>query len=104
MKWANVLIDALELSQTVWETQRLSPLPSYPVLPVLQVAESHISTISTLASKEGIEITFLYISLNDPLTLKPCQGEVRGGAVLSGAVMLGRTRLIDNLVFGFQLN
>ena len=46
----------------------------------------------------------MYVGLNDPVELGVLEGEVRGGAVLSGAVMLGRTRLIDNLVFDFELN
>jgi pantoate--beta-alanine ligase len=75
---------------------------------VLRTAEEHVRQIEHLsrAAGEGVEVKLLYFALNDPEELHDLEGVVEKGrgAVLSGAVMLGRTRLIDNLVFDFDLN
>ncbi|RPI74470.1 MAG: pantoate--beta-alanine ligase, partial [Desulfobacteraceae bacterium] len=39
-----------------------------------------------------------YVSCADPQTLQEIEGAVSGRALLSMAVYLGKTRLIDNLV------
>jgi pantoate--beta-alanine ligase len=55
--------------------------------------------------QHGVEIRVDYIEMNDPDTfdvLSDKQLQLSGGApvILSGAVWLGRTRLIDNLILG----
>jgi pantoate--beta-alanine ligase len=41
-----------------------------------------------------------YVSCADPVTLREIEGEIDGQALLSMAVYIGKTRLIDNLVLG----
>jgi pantoate--beta-alanine ligase len=41
-----------------------------------------------------------YVSCSDPGTLKEIQGNIRGEALLSLAVLMGNIRLIDNLLLG----
>lgn len=41
-----------------------------------------------------------YISCANPLTLQEIQGEIQGTALLSMAVFIGKTRLIDNMIIG----
>lgn len=55
--------------------------------------------------KLGIEIRVDYIEMNDPDTFDVLgEGQVQRSddipVILSGAVWLGRTRLIDNLILG----
>lgn len=60
---------------------------------------------SEQAPAEGtVTIDLDYIKINDPVTLSPLQ-EVRQGqaAVLSGAVKIGKTRLIDNFLVNIVL-
>jgi pantoate--beta-alanine ligase len=44
-----------------------------------------------------------YVSCADPATLQEWEGEIGGTALLSMAVFIGQTRLIDNLVLGGML-
>jgi len=44
-----------------------------------------------------------YVSCADPDTLQEWEGEIGGTALLSMAVFIGQTRLIDNLVLGGML-
>jgi pantoate--beta-alanine ligase len=41
-----------------------------------------------------------YVSCADPVTLREIEGAIAGRALLSMAVYVGKTRLIDNLVLG----
>jgi pantoate--beta-alanine ligase len=41
-----------------------------------------------------------YVSCADPLTLAEIEGPVKGRALLSMAVFIGKTRLIDNFILG----
>ncbi|SGY12205.1 BQ5605_C011g06426 [Microbotryum silenes-dioicae] len=111
--WATVLIDALKACEHEWTRQR-NENPDGKVLvgSVLNEAKKHFAQVqeraSTSADGAGVTISPIYVELNDPLELTrlgydhavPCGH----GAILSGAVMLGRTRLIDNLVLEFDLN
>lgn len=109
MRFSTVLIDALRASERVWKRQRGSTDGVVVVKDVLDAAKSFIEGVVRKAGDEGVEVKLLYVLLNDPVELTDL--ELRGGkvekgrgAVLSGAVMLGKTRLIDNLVFDFELN
>ncbi|SCZ94473.1 BZ3500_MvSof-1268-A1-R1_Chr12-2g03921 [Microbotryum saponariae] len=111
--WATVLIDALKACEHEWTRQR-NENPDGRVLvgSVLNEAKKHFAQVqeraSTSADGAGVTISPIYVELNDPLELTHLgydYGVPRGhGAILSGAVMLGRTRLIDNLVLEFDLN
>ncbi|ORY76531.1 pantoate-beta-alanine ligase [Leucosporidium creatinivorum] len=108
--WATVLIDALHKAQQVWDEQKTKG--AVVVKDVLEAARASVRAVEKKAQEEGkgVEVRLIYVALNDPDELWDLEkGESamvpRGkGAVLSGAVMLGRTRLIDNLVFDYPLN
>lgn len=108
--WATVLVDALEKGQSEWERQRAEGQGAVSVGDVVRVAEAHVRQVEREALDEGkgVEVRLLYIALNDPdelHDLDQAESVPRGrGAILSGAVMLGRTRLIDNIVFDYDLN
>lgn len=106
--WATVLVDALDKAKASWDLQRGEGDGKVSVERVLKAAEEHVRQVEHLsrAEGEGVEVKLLYFAMNDPEELYDLMGEVKRGrgAVLSGAVMLGRTRLIDNLVFDFELN
>ncbi|GAA5933846.1 hypothetical protein JCM3775_000303 [Rhodotorula graminis] len=126
--YATVLVDALRAGERVWERQRGEGEGVVCVEDVLGAARAHVegvvariaassSSPSSSSSPNGdsppepepdqVHLSPLYFALNDPLSLSDLSGHLArgsGGAVLSGAVMLGKTRLIDNLVFEFELN
>lgn len=111
---ATVLFEALKAGETVWNEQSAQG-KGVKVADVLQAVREKVKqSEKAVQGVDGVEIKLLYIALNDPEELwdleegdhKPEGGVVPPGrgAVLSGAVMLGKTRLIDNLVFGYKLN
>ncbi|BGP43269.1 pantoate-beta-alanine ligase [Rhodotorula kratochvilovae] len=106
--WATVLVDALDAARAVWDAQRASASGAVQVADVLSAASTHVARVAQAAAEEraGVRINPLYFALNDPAELHDLSGQVEKGqeAVLSGAVMLGKTRLIDNLVFDYELN
>lgn len=106
LPFASVLVDALRASETIWNSQRLEGTGEVNVEEVLNAAIDLVKKVEIEAEEKGVEVKLMYVTLNDPEELSNLEGKVgRGkGAVLSGAVMLGRTRLIDNFVFDFELN
>ncbi|KAK4046960.1 pantoate-beta-alanine ligase [Microbotryomycetes sp. JL221] len=117
--WSTVLIDALKLGQQEFERMRLLNQGEVDVARVLQVARNHVIEIERRVKDESndVSVQLLYINMNDPQELYDLEQqqhddhqETRAvvkkgkGAILSGAVMLGKTRLIDNLVFDYELN
>ncbi|GAA5843251.1 hypothetical protein JCM11251_002262 [Rhodosporidiobolus azoricus] len=111
--WATVLVDALDVAARVWQERRNRGEGEVSVKEVLEAAEAHVAKVERQAKEEGkgVEVKLLYIAMNDPEELHDLPREGEGsvvqkgkGAVLSGAVMLGRTRLIDNIVFDYDLN
>lgn len=110
-KWSSVLIDALRLAEAQWIQLRgtlcdgdIQDVESQ----VLEVAKEQVRQIGLRAQEEdGVKLELLYILVNDPAELGEIKTVNKGkgaGAVLSGAVLLGKTRLIDNLVLEFALN
>ncbi|GAA5891643.1 hypothetical protein JCM8208_007355 [Rhodotorula glutinis] len=112
--YATVLVDALREGERVWAEQRKRGEGDVCVEDVLDAARAHVDAViasaasssSSPSAAEPVLISPLYFSLNDPVSLSDLSGTLpRGnGAILSGAVLLGKTRLIDNLVFEFVLN
>ena len=108
--WATVLVDALKEGERVWNEQRARGNVS--VKEVLEAARESVRRVEKQVQQEGegVEVKLIYIAMNDPEELWDLEKEEGAivpkgkGAVLSGAVMLGRTRLIDNLVFDYPLN
>lgn len=107
MGFASILIDALQVAEKLWYEQRNSTSGTIQVSAILERATLSILQVAEQAKKEGVQIQLMYVLLNDPVemyTLSGTLGREERGAVLSGAVMLGKTRLIDNLVFEYNLN
>ncbi|BGP27364.1 pantoate-beta-alanine ligase [Rhodotorula toruloides] len=106
--WATVLVGALDKSQEEWERQRAEGSGEVDVRKVIAVAEEHVRSIEQRAEAEGkgVQIKLLYIAMNDPNELHDLRDKVEmgKGAIVSGAVMLGKTRLIDNNVFEYDMN
>ena len=112
--YATVLVDALRAGEAVFEAQRATP-QGVRVADVLDAVRASVRGVEEATTGvEGVDVRLVYAALNDPEELwdleegeyAPQGGRLAPGkgAVLSGAVMLGRTRLIDNLVFGYPLN
>ncbi|KAJ1855789.1 pantoate-beta-alanine ligase [Coemansia sp. RSA 2703] len=59
-----------------------------------------ITAVAAEAASEGLEIE--YIRLSDPNTLEEVDAVASSGAILSGAWRMGTTRLIDNILIGFE--
>lgn len=109
LAFSTVLITALRAASDVWTAQRgADGAGAVVVQDVLQAARAVVAEMEPVADKEGVLVKGMYFQLNDPEQLWDLEstGEVAPGkgAVLSGAVMLGRTRLIDNVVFEYKLN
>ncbi|BGP11085.1 Pantothenate synthetase [Rhodotorula toruloides] len=104
--WATVLVDALDKSQEEWDRQRGEGSGEVDVQKVIAVAEDHVRSVERQAEAEGkgVQIKLLYIAMNDPDELHDLRDKVEKGkgAIVSGAVMLGKTRLIDNIVFEYD--
>lgn len=108
------MIDALKEAERVWIEQRKEGDGGVRVKEVLGVAREWVKKVEREAKEGGVEVEGIYFSLNDCGELTDLEKGAEGeggnvvpkgrGAVLSGAVRLGKTRLIDNLVFDFELN
>lgn len=61
------------------------------------LAENLRQMVQQIIAKEPLA-RLQYISCADPLTLQEIQGEIQGTALLSMAVFIGKTRLIDNML------
>ncbi|GAA5998378.1 hypothetical protein JCM5350_005883 [Sporobolomyces pararoseus] len=108
-EWSTVLVDALFAAKKEWDAQRSIGTGSVKVQEVIEKAENHVHEIERRVKEDGkgVEVKLLYVALNDPEELGDLEGIVEKGkgALLSGAVMLGKTRLIDNFILGeFELN
>ncbi|KAM0786249.1 hypothetical protein ACM66B_007048 [Microbotryomycetes sp. NB124-2] len=110
-RWATVLINGLKEGQREFERMRREGDGDVDVVKVLEAARGSVKNIEDRTQEDDkVNVKLLYISLNDPQDLFDLEKEGDGlikrgkGAILSGAVMLGKTRLIDNLVFDYNLN
>ncbi|KAM0748126.1 Pantoate-beta-alanine ligase [Meredithblackwellia eburnea MCA 4105] len=109
MRFSKVLIDALSAAREVWNSQRSGSSGGGDVVvkDVLNAARDSVKAVEEEAKKAGVNVKGMYFQLNDPEELWDLEDkgkiEKGKGAILSGAVMLGRTRLIDNIVFEYEL-
>lgn len=107
--YATVLIDALRAGERVFDEMRRQGDGTVDVQRVLKAARDAVHDVERRA-EDGVHVQLIYIAMNDPEELYDLEAEGRGrvdkgkGAILSGAVLLGKTRLIDNLVFEYELN
>jgi pantoate--beta-alanine ligase len=70
----------------------------------IQGARELIDTAAQNARTEGVEMKYEYIEVFDKLTFEPIEGGLRGRqAVVAGAIWVGKTRLIDNLLIGWDV-
>ena len=108
-RYAPVLYRALKSGEQSVADAFASGSESFSVEAVLASAQQGITDflsnlLSTADPPDKVDIQLKYIKVNDPLTLKPMDAIRLGeAAVLSGAVTVGRTRLIDNLLINIQL-
>lgn len=117
-KWAPTLWNALGVGRKVfeagWNAERREEEEEEVVVvgdvrtQVRNAAQEVIQRAKEAAEKDGVSMRLDYIELNWADTLKPVEGVGRGGGggarggpvILSGAIWIGRTRLIDNLIMG----
>ena len=64
--------------------------------------KSLIALASHLISKES-QVTLDYLSIADPNTLQELQ-VIQKNAILSGAIRVGKTRIIDNILLGMSVD
>ena len=106
---APVLYAALSAAQrAIIENSEISEATSSTsAASILEAARSGIDDFLQSmqpSSSEKVDIELDYIKVNDPITLRPMEA-VRPGqpAVLSGAIRIGKTRLIDNFLVNITL-
>lgn len=72
-----------------------------------EIAENVVAAHVEQAKKDGVEMRLDYIEVFDKTTFRPLRGELKDGemveAVICGAVWVGKTRLIDNLLLGWEV-
>lgn len=81
---------------------------SAEALPAEAIVEQGLAVVapqSLKAQEQGVAMKLDYIALNNAETLEPITTLKRGEpAIISGALYVGKTRLIDNFVLNKDLN
>jgi len=96
---ANALYRALQASESGW-------LAGETKDSCIRAAEVLVAGAVREATSRGIEMKLDYIEMNDPDSFEVLDGQSQGQSaggepvILSGAVWVGKTRLIDNIVVG----
>ncbi|KAL5531244.1 hypothetical protein ACEPAG_4121 [Sanghuangporus baumii] len=98
---APALYRALKRAQSFWESGRAKDACVKAAVDVLEMEE-------IVAAENGVHMKLDYIEMSDPWTLEPVPGAETMDSgeradrvfVLSGAVWVGGTRLIDNVILG----
>lgn len=71
---------------------------------VIEQARRYVQQRVTDAEEKGVKLSLDYLSLTDPETFEPVEWEQKNEphhtAILAGALFVGTTRLIDNLICG----
>jgi pantoate--beta-alanine ligase len=63
-----------------------------------------ISVVEGVEVPEGVDMKVDYFEVFDNETFEPVRGPVRGReVVIAGAIWVGKTRLIDNLLLGWDM-
>jgi len=99
--FAPTLYEALSAGKHAWE----DPSSSGSREGVITAAKEVIKKRGEEANKMGVEMKFEYVEVNDPDTFEIvdwCRRERPDGqlVIISGALWIGNTRLIDNLLSG----
>ncbi|WVQ97767.1 pantoate-beta-alanine ligase [Kwoniella sp. CBS 9459] len=73
---------------------------------ILDEQERILSPLTTVEEGAGVELQMDYIEVFDKYTFEPIRGPVGEGRelVVAGAVWVGKTRLIDNLLVGWEVD
>ena len=95
---ANTLYRALQAAESGWLAGETKDA-------CIRAAEVLVTGAVRGATSRGVEMKLGYIQMNDPDTFEILDGQSRqsgegGTVILSGAVWVGQTRLIDNIVVG----
>lgn len=97
-EYAGTLYAALQLAQQVWESGNTSRDDA------LRQAMDYVQQRVVEAEASDVKLRLDYISLTDPETFEPVEWVQKEDpsrtAILSGALYVGATRLIDNLLCG----
>lgn len=97
-EYAGTLYAALRLAQREWEGGSSSAEQAS------DRAKEFVRQRAEEAEIQGVKLRLDYIALNDPETFEPVGWAQRDDpnrtAILSGALFVGKTRLIDNLLCG----
>ncbi|KAF9224040.1 Pantoate-beta-alanine ligase [Gyrodon lividus] len=94
---ADILYKALHAAETAW-------VAGEPKNQCISTAKALVMEATETATTRGITVRLDYIQMNDSDTFEVLDGQLQrqsaGGApvILSGAVWVGKTRLIDNIV------
>ncbi|KAK2462710.1 hypothetical protein APHAL10511_005228 [Amanita phalloides] len=98
--YAPTLYDALRLAEQVWRQGRTK---GDSVGEAMRLVQSRVEAARTRAS-EGVDMKLDYLDMNDAETLDELDEltteSCSGGVIISGALWVGKTRLIDNIVIG----
>lgn len=102
-RYAPLLYKALSAAKSKIELE-LRQQPSVSQVDGLAAATGAMAEYTTRAPADNVHIQLDYFKLNDPETLREMDEVSQGQpAVLSGAVKIGKTRLIDNLLINIEL-
>ncbi|KAI9271738.1 pantothenate synthase [Phascolomyces articulosus] len=95
-KYALVLYNALKLMQEMYENTTKHA-------PTLVAAATELVNKTQQEAQAECEIKLDYISIASPSTLNEVTDDIKDGCIMSGAVYVGKTRLIDNLMLDVKL-
>ena len=94
-KYALVLYNALKLMEEMYKTTKHAP--------TLIAAATDLIHKTQQEAQPECEIKLDYISIASPDNLYEIEGEITNGCIMSGAVFVGKTRLIDNFMINVNL-
>lgn len=96
-KLASILFKTLQIAEKAWVTGKTKQ-------ECIQEAVDAIEKTKLEAAREGVELRLDYLEMNQSETFEVLGDEVREASneavILSGAVWVGKTRLIDNFLIG----
>lgn len=97
-EYAGTLYAALQIARQAWEDEDSSRDNA------LEQARQFVQQRVVSAEAKGVKLRLDYVSLTDPDTFEPVSWARKDDpdrtAILSGALFVGETRLIDNLLCG----
>ena len=109
LKISPILYQALSNAKERWNSASSSGRPTTGediVATATSVILAEIDRLKDAPEGTNANLRLDYIEVFDKHTFEPVRGEVSGGKemVIAGAVWVGRTRLIDNLLLGWEVD